>query len=59
MDLWAGQAHGGGAVLAVSSGVGEGIHVDGPDGAVLVGAQADMQLHVVAGELAMRLSSRV
>ena len=45
----AGQAHGGGAVLAVSSGVGQGIHVDGPDGTVLGGAQADMQLHVVAG----------
>ena len=43
------QAHGGGAVLAVGSRVGQGVHVDGTDGAVLARAQADVDLHIVAG----------
>src|SRR5699024_3474367 len=47
--LVARQAHRGGAVLAVSAGVGQGVQVDGPDAAVVVGAQPDVHLHLVAG----------
>ena len=44
-----GQAHGGGAVLPVCPRVGQGVHVQGPDDAILRGPQAHMDLHLVAG----------
>ena len=46
--LMTGQAHGSGAVLAVSSGVGQGVQVDTLHNAVLGSAQTDVHLHLVA-----------
>ena len=47
--LVAGQAYGGGAVLAVSAGVGQGVQVENPDFAVLVGTQTNTDFHFVPG----------
>ena len=43
------KAHRRGAVLAVSAGVGEGVEVEAADGAVPVRAEAEVDLHLVAG----------
>ena len=43
-----GQAHGSGAVLAVSTGVGQGVQVNALHDAVLGSAQTDVHLHLVA-----------
>ena len=43
-----GQAHGSGAVLAVSAGVGQGVQVDTLHNAILGSAQTDVHLHLVA-----------
>ena len=47
--LVARQAHRGGAVLAVSAGVGQGEHIQRPDVAVPVCAQPQMHLHLMPG----------
>ena len=47
--LVAGEAHGGGAVLAVGPGVGQGVNVQGSDDALFGRAQAHLHLHGVAG----------
>ena len=47
--LVAGQADGRRAVLAVSAGVGQGVHVDGLENAVVVTADLHMHLHLMAG----------
>ena len=47
--LVARQAHRGGAVLSVGPGVGQGVHIQGPDGAVVGGAQAHPDLHLMPG----------
>ncbi len=36
-------------MLAVSAGVGEGVEVDAPDAAILVGTQTQVQFHLMAG----------
>ena len=46
--LVAHQADGGGGVLAVSTGVGQGVHIHRLDGAVLHGAHFDVDPHLVA-----------
>ena len=43
------KSHRRGAVLAISAGVGEGVEVEAPDAAILVGAEAKMDLHLMAG----------
>ena len=43
-----GQTHGSGAVLAVSTGVGQGVQVDALHDAVLGSTQTDVHLHLVA-----------
>ena len=43
------KAHRRGAVLAISAGVGEGVEVEAPDAAILVCAEAKMNLHLMAG----------
>ena len=52
----AGQAHRCRPMLAVSTGVGQGVEVDAPDDAVLCRTKADMHLHLMArggGDLAL------
>ena len=45
----AGKAHRGGAVLAVSAGIGKGMEVDAADMAILHGADLHRHLHLMAG----------
>ena len=54
------KTHRRGAVLAISAGVGEGVEVEAPDAAILVGAEAKMDLSISwRGVEAIWLSSRV
>ena len=45
--LMASESHCGPAMLAIGTGVGERVHVQGADAAVLVGTQANLDLHLV------------